>query len=182
MNLWFMNLLNVGGPAMLATWVFWVIFSVVLHELAHGWTAVRCGDRTPIELGHLTWNPVVHMGTSGVLMMALLGVTWGRMPIDPTRRRRWYDEVLVTAAGPLTNLGLSVLCILVVVGYAAATKGQGARAGTAVSTAKARARAAAQASTSRALAPRHQAGGGPPCPPSADSAGTAPASPSEAMP
>jgi Zn-dependent protease len=126
MNLWFMNLLNVGGPAMLATWVFWVIFSVVLHELAHGWTAVRCGDRTPIELGHLTWNPVVHMGTSGVLMMALLGVTWGRMPIDPTRMRRWYDEVLVTAAGPLTNLGLSVLCILVVVGYAAATKGQGA--------------------------------------------------------
>lgn len=126
MNLWFMDMLNIGGPAMLVTWVFWAIFSVVLHELAHGWTAVRCGDRTPIDLGHLTWNPVVHMGTSGVLMMALLGVTWGRMPIDPTRMRRWYDEVLVAAAGPLTNLGLSVLSTLVICAYVVATKGQGA--------------------------------------------------------
>ena len=39
------------SPIILLAHVFWVIFSIVLHELAHGWTAIRCGDRTPIETG-----------------------------------------------------------------------------------------------------------------------------------
>ncbi len=114
MNSWWVtNLLQTGGPALLVTWAFWVVFSVVLHELAHGYTAVRCGDRTPIELGHITWNPIVHMGTSGVIMLAIIGVTWGSMPVNPSRMRHWYDEILVTVAGPATNFGLSLLCIIV---------------------------------------------------------------------
>lgn len=133
MNSWWVtSLLQSGGPALLVTWAFWIIFSVVLHELAHGYTAIRCGDRTPIELGHITLNPVVHMGTSGLIMMAILGVTWGSMPVNPSRMRHWYDEILVTVAGPVTNLGLSLLCVAVLAGTILTAGGQSVMADRAV--------------------------------------------------
>jgi len=133
MNSWWVtNLLQTGGPALLVTWAFWIVFSVVMHELAHGYTAIRCGDRTPIELGHITWNPIVHMGTSGLIMMAIVGVTWGSMPVNPSRMRNWYDEILVTVAGPATNLGLSLACIIVLTGTVLTGGGQSAMADRAI--------------------------------------------------
>src|SRR4051794_36782865 len=64
-----------------------VIVSVCLHELAHGFTAMALGDRTPEETGHITLNPHVHMGTTSLLMLAFTGLAWGAMPVDPTRMR-----------------------------------------------------------------------------------------------
>jgi Zn-dependent protease len=98
---------GLGSPA-LAAWVFWVIASITLHELGHGVAAIWRGDRTPVETGHMTWNPVVHMGTSGVIMFALLGVTWGFMPVNPSRFRGRYDDAKVSLAGPVTNLWLAL--------------------------------------------------------------------------
>src|SRR4051812_34878458 len=43
-----------------------VIFSITLHELAHGWAAMSQGDNTPQQTGHLTLNPVVHMGKESI--------------------------------------------------------------------------------------------------------------------
>lgn len=98
-----------SSPAFLASWVFWVIFSIVLHELGHGWAAIRCGDRTPIELGHMTWNPTVHMGPPSLIVFALFGLAWGSMPVNPSRFRGRYDEFRVSGAGPAVNLGLTVV-------------------------------------------------------------------------
>ncbi|HBS28903.1 MAG TPA: site-2 protease family protein, partial [Phycisphaerales bacterium] len=54
---WWIAALLQSNPALLVSWVVWVIGSIVLHELAHGWAAIAQGDRTPIETGHMTWNP-----------------------------------------------------------------------------------------------------------------------------
>jgi Zn-dependent protease len=98
------------SPVILGAWVFWVIVSITLHELGHGWAAIRCGDRTPILTGHMTWNPVVHMGPHSLIAFAIFGFAWGAMPVDPTRFRRRYDDLLVSGAGPMMNLSLAVVC------------------------------------------------------------------------
>ncbi len=100
------------NPVLLGSWVLWVIGSIILHELGHGVAAIRCGDRTPIETGHMTWNPLVHMGGMSLLCFALFGFTWGLMPIDPSRFRGRYAEALVAAAGPAVNLGLATCCVV----------------------------------------------------------------------
>lgn len=109
MNWWVTSVIEAGGVGLLVSWSFWVIASVVLHELAHGVAAIRAGDRTPIDTGHMTWNPAVHMGTSGMIMFALVGVTWGFMPVSPSRFRGRYDDAKVAFAGPATNLVLAVV-------------------------------------------------------------------------
>lgn len=112
MGWWVADLLH-SNPAMLVSWVVWVIGSIILHELAHGIAAIRCGDRTPIELGHMTWNPLVHMGQTSLIVFAVIGIAWGAMPVNPNRFRGKYDDAIVSFAGPLMNLILAALCIIV---------------------------------------------------------------------
>ena len=113
MNWWVHEQYESGGIVLLFSWAFWVIFSICLHELAHGWVAIANGDRTPRELGHMTLNPVVHMGWMSLLFFAIVGIAWGQMPTRPDRyRNERLGRVLVAAAGPLMNLALAaVACI-----------------------------------------------------------------------
>jgi Zn-dependent protease len=101
-----------GGPPLLLAWVMWVILSITLHELAHGWAAIGRGDTTPIDTGHMTWNPLVHMGQMSLLMFAVTGIAWGAMPVNPSRMRGRHADAWVSFAGPLMNFSLAVLCIL----------------------------------------------------------------------
>jgi Zn-dependent protease len=105
MDWWASTVWNIS-PMLLVSWVFWVIASIVLHELGHGAAAIRRGDYTPAETGHMTWNPMVHMGGLALIMFAIFGFTWGLMPVDPTRMRGRYAEAFVAAAGPFVNLCL----------------------------------------------------------------------------
>lgn len=111
------------SPVLLVSWVLWVIGSIVLHELAHGWAAIRCGDRTPLESGHMTWNPLVHMGQTSLLMFAVVGIAWGAMPVDPSRFRGRYDGAIVAAAGPAMNLFLATFCLIALCLWIAAAGG-----------------------------------------------------------
>lgn len=97
------------SPVLTISWAFWVIFSVVLHELGHGVAAIRAGDRTPIESGHMTWNPLVHMGPVSLIVFGLVGIAWGAMPVSPSRFRGRYDQLVVSGAGPAVNIGLAVV-------------------------------------------------------------------------
>ncbi|MEE9211098.1 MAG: site-2 protease family protein [Phycisphaeraceae bacterium] len=94
--------------------VFTVVLSIVLHELAHGWMAIRHGDDTPIHTGHMTGNPLVHMGPFAIIALFLFGIAWGQMPIDPTRLRGKYAGAVVAAAGPATNLILAAISLTAV--------------------------------------------------------------------
>lgn len=111
---WVEAVLQRDGPIALVSWIFWVIFSITLHELAHGWAAIAQGDRTPIERGHMTMNPLVHMGPMSLLLFALAGIAWGAMPVNPHRFRSGArGDVLVSGAGPAMNFALSLACIAV---------------------------------------------------------------------
>ncbi len=111
MDWWIANLLR-DDPALLVSWIVWVVGSTVLHELAHGWAAMWQGDDTPRATGHMTWNPLVHMGGWSLLMFAVVGICWGAMPVNPSRFRGRYGDALVSLAGPAMNLALAAVAII----------------------------------------------------------------------
>ena len=109
------------------------MFSLVAHEYAHGVAALRQGDDTAYMLGRLTLNPLPHIDpVMTVLMPALLlVVSHGQfafggakpVPVNPRKYRNYKrGDIIVSAAGVVTNLALSLVCALlfVVIGFAAA--------------------------------------------------------------
>ncbi|MCP4744463.1 MAG: site-2 protease family protein, partial [Actinomycetales bacterium] len=85
-----------------------------LHELGHGWAAIWEGDDTPRRTGHMTIDPMVHMGGYSILAFLLLGFAWGLMPVNPGnfRHRRWGDAI-VAVAGPAVNLVLGFILLTI---------------------------------------------------------------------
>jgi len=117
---WLSNYMSVLGGAFVVSWIVWVVVSIVLHELAHGWAAMALGDDTPRLTGHMTWNPLVHMGGFSVVALLLLGIAWGQMPVNPGRIRGRHGDALVAFAGPAMNLVLfAVSCVACAVWIAA---------------------------------------------------------------
>ena len=95
-------------PRFFLSWVLIVTFSICLHELAHAYTALRCGDDTAAREGHLSLNPMVQMGVSSLVILCLFGIAWGAVPVNVSYLRKRTDAALVAVAGPLANL---LLCI-----------------------------------------------------------------------
>ena len=99
-----------------------LIFSVVVHEVAHAWQARREGDDTADRLGRITLNPLPHLDPIGsVIVPLVLHFTgssflfgWARpVPVNPANYRSpvWGD-IRVSMAGIVSNLGLAVLSTL----------------------------------------------------------------------
>jgi len=88
-----------------------VIVSVCLHELSHGMAAIWLGDRTPIETGHMTLNPLKHMGGMSLILLLVAGIAWGAMPVNPRRMRGRFAPALVAAAGPACNVLLAIVSL-----------------------------------------------------------------------
>lgn len=99
-------------PRLFFTVAVIVVLSVCLHEFVHAYTALRCGDDTAEKNGHLTLNPLKQMGLFSLLLFCFFGLAWGRVPVNPALMRRKHDPALVAAAGPVTNLILSQIFIL----------------------------------------------------------------------
>lgn len=100
-------------PALFVSVVVTVVVSVVLHELGHGFAALREGDDTPRITGHMTLNPLVHMGGLSLVILLLAGIAWGQMPVNPSRFRHRYSSVIVSLAGPAVNLVLALLALTI---------------------------------------------------------------------
>ena len=100
-----------------------LLFSVVVHEVAHGYVALRNGDPTAKMLGRLTLNPVPHIDPVGTILLPLLlllshaGILFGwakPVPVNPLNYRNYkWGEITVSAAGALSNLALAVLFAMV---------------------------------------------------------------------
>ncbi|MDD5728908.1 MAG: site-2 protease family protein [Victivallales bacterium] len=100
-------------PYYFFTWTVLVIFAICCHEYMHARVALWQGDPTAAEAGHLTLNPLRQMGPFSILMLAVLGIAWGQVPVDPVRMRHRHSNALVSLAGPLTNLALCIVfCVL----------------------------------------------------------------------
>lgn len=103
--------------------------AIVLHEYAHGWTANRLGDPTAKLLGRLTLNPLKHIDPvgsvviPGLLLFAYLSGWTGSLflfgwakpvPVNFSRLHQpRRDMMLVAAAGPVINIVLAVLLVLI---------------------------------------------------------------------
>ena len=85
------------------------LIAVTLHELAHGYVAYLMGDPTAKNNGRLTLNPIKHIDPFGLLALIVLKIGWAKpVPINPMYfRNRKKGMILVSLAGPLTNLSLS---------------------------------------------------------------------------
>ena len=117
MTWWVHDLLQQGRTVELISWIFWVVFAITLHELAHGWVAIWQGDDTPRRLNRMTLNPLVHMGGMSLLMLAIIGIAWGVMPTEPGKYRwRRKGRAVVAVAGPAMNilLAFASLSLLIV--------------------------------------------------------------------
>jgi len=112
MSWWVLDYINEGQYVLLISWIFWVVLSITLHELAHGWAALWQGDDTPRRMGHMTANPMVHMGPMSLLMFVLVGFAWGLMPVDPSRFRwKRRGRIVVAGAGPAMNIALALVSL-----------------------------------------------------------------------
>ena len=97
-----------------------LLFSIVVHEIAHGWAALRLGDTTARDAGRLTFNPIPHIDPIGSIAIPLLSfisagsvfIAWAKpVPINPARFRNFHrDDILVSIAGPFSNLLMACLC------------------------------------------------------------------------
>ncbi len=113
MSWWVSSFAQSGRYIELVSWIFWVLLSITLHELAHGWAALWQGDDTPARLNRLTLNPVVHMGVPSLVMFALCGIAWGAMPVNPHRFKDGHrGDIYVSAAGPAMNLLIALACLV----------------------------------------------------------------------
>jgi Zn-dependent protease len=99
------------NPLFFFTVMLTTVVSIVLHELAHGVAAIWQGDDTPRTSGHMTLNPVVHMGWMSVAMLVVTGMAFGLMPVNPHRFRSRHGDAIVSAAGPATNLLLALISL-----------------------------------------------------------------------
>lgn len=102
----------------LTVWILPALLAITLHEAAHGYAALRFGDKTALMMGRISLNPLRHIDPFGtVLLPILLLMTSGMMfgwakpvPVNfgNLRNPRW-DSVIVAAAGPAANLLLILL-------------------------------------------------------------------------
>ena len=101
-------------------WAIPVIFAITAHEVAHGWVAMKLGDRTAQMMGRLTLNPIKHIDPVGtILLPAILlimpGISfifgWAK-PVPVTYqnlRKPKTDMAWVAIAGPAANLVMAVI-------------------------------------------------------------------------
>ena len=94
-----------------------LLISLILHECAHGWMALRCGDPTAKMIGRLSLNPLRHLDLFGTLCMLLAGFGWAKpVPVNPRNFENYRrDDFLVSIAGIVTNLTLFIICSLLAV-------------------------------------------------------------------
>ena len=99
-----------------------LLFSVVVHEVAHAWQAFREGDTTARDLGRLTLNPIPHLDPVGSVLVPLVLYLlpgnflfgWAKpVPVNPRNYRNYRaGDIRVSLAGIIANLCLVVLCTL----------------------------------------------------------------------
>ena len=97
-----------------------LLFSIVVHEVSHGWMALYLGDPTARDMGRLTLNPIPHIDPVGSLLVPLIAmlspghffIAWAKpVPVNPmyfANLKR--DDILVSVVGPLSNIFMAFVC------------------------------------------------------------------------
>ena len=100
-----------------------LICSISVHEWAHAWVADKLGDPLPRQQKRVTLDPRSHIDPIGTLLIPLIMIFgsagfsiigWGKpvqisLPNPKTRKR---DDILITLAGPFSNLAIALICTI----------------------------------------------------------------------
>jgi Zn-dependent protease len=100
-----------------------LLFSVIAHEYAHGYAALKQGDNTALMLGRLTWNPIKHIDPfMTVLLPLMLWFGSGHrlllggakpVPVNPRNYRNFKrGDIIVSLAGVFVNLLLAIASVI----------------------------------------------------------------------
>jgi Zn-dependent protease len=106
-----------------------LLFSVIAHEYAHGYAALKQGDSTALMLGRLSWNPIKHIDPfMTVILPAMLFIGSGGkimlggakpVPVDPRNYRNYRrGDIIVSLAGVFVNflIALAAIVLFVLIG------------------------------------------------------------------
>ena len=97
-----------------------LLFSIICHEIGHGYAAYKGGDDTAKLAGRITFNPIPHIDPIGSIAIPLLSyisagsvfIAWAKpVPINPANFRNFRrDDILVSLVGPFSNLLVAFCC------------------------------------------------------------------------
>lgn len=92
-----------------------LMYSIIFHELAHGWVAYKMGDPTAKWLGRLSLDPRKHIDPFGAIALLIFGFGWAK-PV-PVNFLNLHDQrkglIFVSSAGIVTNMALAFLAFLI---------------------------------------------------------------------
>ena len=101
-----------------------LLFSVIAHEYAHGYAALKQGDTTALSLGRLTWNPVKHIDPFMTVILPLVLAISSKgqiilggakpVPVNPRNYRNFKrGDIIVSLAGVTANLVIALAAVIV---------------------------------------------------------------------
>jgi Zn-dependent protease len=106
-----------------------LLFSVIAHEIAHGFAALRQGDRTALDAGRLSWNPARHIDFFLTILLPIITFTGSSMaggrpmmfggakpvPVDPRNYKHpRRGDIIVSLAGVATNALIALCCVVLI--------------------------------------------------------------------
>ena len=107
-----------------------LLFSVIAHEIAHGYAALKQGDRTALEAGRLSWNPLKHIDPYLTILLPLIMLTGSALlggrfvvfggakpvPVNPGNYKHIRrGDIIVSLAGVATNFVIALACGVAIV-------------------------------------------------------------------
>ncbi len=106
-----------GSLVAMLSGVVIVLVTITVHELAHGYVAYLLGDNTAKNAGRLSLNPIAHLDPLGAILLFVTGFGWAKpVPINPFyfKGNRSRGVMLVSIAGPLSNIVLALILALII--------------------------------------------------------------------
>jgi Zn-dependent protease len=103
-------------PGMFFLLVIHLLYSVIIHEVSHGWVASLFGDDTAKDLGRLSLNPLMHLDPVGTLTLFIVGFGWAKpVPVNYLNFRNFrLGLICVSLAGCLANILIATFAIFLV--------------------------------------------------------------------
>jgi len=102
-----------------------LLFSVIIHEISHGYAALKLGDPTARDMGRLTLNPIPHIDLVGSIIVPVASlltagqilIAWAKpVPVNPMNLSNYRrDNLIVSAMGPLSNLIMAIACAVITI-------------------------------------------------------------------
>ena len=102
-----------SNPGLFVILAVLLLYSVIMHEVAHGWVAYLFGDDTAMRSGRLSLNPISHLDPIGTIMLLIVGFGWAKpVPVDYSRLKNFrLGLISVSLAGCLTNIFIAVAAL-----------------------------------------------------------------------